>query len=56
MANGALYMHHPLGDRYVQPAPPSKEAMQARGLLVGDVAASNKLYYFFYAGDFDAAA
>jgi hypothetical protein len=57
MANAALWRLFPLADRYVQAAPPSRGALQARGLLDGAGAVvGHRLYYMFYAGDYDSAA
>ena len=57
MANAAFYQHFPLLDRYVQPAPPSADALKARGLLAADGSVvGHRLYYMFYAGDYDSAA
>ena len=57
MANAALWSLHPLKTRYVQPPPPSKAWLTERGLLdaAGGVV-GHKLFYMFYAGDFDSAA
>jgi hypothetical protein len=53
VANAAFYQHHPLLDRYVQPAPPSSDALKARGLLAADGSVvGHRLYYFFYAGKY----
>jgi hypothetical protein len=57
MANAALWRLFPLADRYVQAGPPSRAALQARGLLdAGGAVVGHRLYYMFYAGDYDSAA
>ena len=58
MANAALWSHFPLGDRFVQPPPPTRAALESRGLLVnnGTSVPPGKLFYYFYAGDYDSSA
>jgi hypothetical protein len=57
MANAAFWAFFPLADRYVQAPPPSRAALTARGLLAADGSVvGHRLYYMFYAGDYDSAA
>lgn len=56
MANAAFYQHYPLAERYVQAGPPTRAELIESGLLNGDGTVPNKLYYMFYAGDYDSAA
>ena len=58
MASASLYQYIPLANRYIQPTTiPSKATLQAKGYLdaQGNVI-GNRLYYMWYAGDFDSAA
>jgi hypothetical protein len=57
MASASFWAHAPVAERYVQRAPPSRAALQAAGLLAADgTVPPGRLYYFFYAGDYDSAA
>ena len=57
MANAAVFTHYPLADRYTQRPPPSADELRARGFLApnGSVV-GGRLYYMWYAGDYDSAA
>ena len=57
MANAALYAHYLLADRYTQRPPPSVASLTSAGLLHpnGSVV-GGRLYYMWYAGDYDSAA
>lgn len=56
MASASFWAHAPVAERHVQRAPPSRAALTAAGLIEPDGSVPPKLYYFFYAGDFDSAA
>ena len=57
MANAAFWASFPLADRYVQAPPPSRAALTARGLLAANGSVvGHRLYFMFYAGDYDSAA
>lgn len=58
MASASLYQFIPLSDRNIQPTTlPSKTSLQSKGYLDanGNVV-GKRLYYMWYAGDFDSAA
>lgn len=57
MANAAFWSLAPLLDRYVQAPPPSQSLLQQKGFIASDgTVVGNRLYYFFYQGDFDSSA
>ncbi len=56
MANASFFQHYPLADRYQQNAKPTRERLQAEGILDEHGKIKPRCYVAHYVGDYDAAA
>jgi hypothetical protein len=56
MANASFFQHYPLAERYTQNPKPTRESLQARGLLDEEGRIRPIVYLAHYVGDYDAAA
>ena len=56
MANASFYQHYPLAERYCQNPKPTRESLQARGILDAQGRIVPRRYVAHYVGDYDSAA
>ncbi len=56
MANASFFQHYPLADHYPQNAKPTRDSLQAQGILDDRGQIKPRCYVAHYVGDYDAAA
>ncbi len=56
MANASFYQHYPLQEHYPQNPKPTRETLQARGILDASGRIVPRRYVAHYVGDYDSAA
>lgn len=56
MANASFFQHYPLAERYPQNPKPTRESLQARGILDSAGRIVPRSYVAHYVGDYDSAA
>lgn len=56
MANASFYQHYPLAKRYPQNPKPTRERLQAQGILDAQGRIARRGYIAHYVGDYDSAA
>ena len=56
MANASFFQHYPLAERYSQNPKPTRESLQARGILDREGRIVPRRYVAHYVGDYDSAA
>ncbi len=56
MANASFFQHYPLAEHYPQNAKPTRDSLQAQGILDAKGQIQPRCYVAHYVGDYDAAA